>query len=250
MRKLSAAVAKKLRQETLIPLGYSLLWLVVGIVLTVVFLITGGNPVYDLLLSQSMLSNQGKAEKILVQEAKAPAIKQPQRILYTFTVGGEQVKGRCYTSDPEALSKIRSGTAVDIRYLNGLPGISRIVGTKYSRTPVWGIVTALALLVLGGVILAKAILKYIHIRTLILYGQKTTGVLNSVKYQRTINHRKPNLIDASYIFKDFRGEPVRGRSRTFVETQAGELNEGDEVDVVYLRENPDKNYSLVNGIRV
>ena len=232
------------------PLGYSLLWLVTGIALAVLFLTTGGNPIWDLLLSQSALSSGGQAENIVVPEAKASVAKQPRQIVYTFTVGGEQIKGCCYTSDPELVSKIRSGDPVEIRYLKSSPKISRIAGARYSSAPLWGIITALVLLVIGGVILTKAILKYIRVRTLLLYGQKTTGVLNAVKYQRTINHRKPNLIDASYIFKDFRGEPVRGRSRTFIEKEADELKEGDQVDVVYLREDPDKNYSLVNGIRV
>jgi hypothetical protein len=232
------------------PLGYSLLWLITGVALTVVFLTTGGNPVCDLLLSQSTLCDKGEAETILVHQVKAPAIKQPQRVAYTFTAGPKQIKGRCYTSDSGLVSQIKSGNPIEVRYLKSSPKVSRIVGAKYSNAPIWGIVTSLVMLVLGGIIMTRAIMKYIRIRTLLLYGQKTTGVLNAVKYQRTVNHRKPNLIDASYIFKDFRGEPVRGRSRTFIEAQAGELNEGDQVDVVYLREDPDKNYSLVNGIRL
>jgi len=250
MRKLPAAVAKKIRHETLSPLSYSVLWFAVGTALLVMFLVSGGNPVNDLLLSHSKLHSQGNVEKIVIRQGFSPSVKQPCRISYNFKVGIDEFKGRCYTFDRQFASRLKAGSRVEVQYLAGSPDISRIVRTRYSIAPVWGIVAALGMMIIGAVILALAVLKYLRVRTVLLYGEKTIGVLNSVKYQRPLNYRKRNLVDTTYIFKDFRGEAVKGRLKTFVDRQSARLKEGDEVDVVYLREKPGKNMSLVNGIKI
>ena len=229
-------VRQQLKRSVLVPRLFGAIWLSVGLVMLVIFLLVS-HPLVD-----ERIRRDHKRAVGIVSRVERVGERNPYRVEYTFTADdGAQYPGRSFTGKRPAL---KPNDEVTVQYVPGRPQWSRIEGMHYGVLPPTLHLLPLFFIISGGLIWFTGVAKLGRLRRLYAHGVVTTGTVVGEKWHKLVRlntgFRSPSrfLYELRYRFTDAFGRERDAGHRTYAVADSLHFAAGDTITVLFDRANP------------
>lgn len=215
----------------------------IGAMVTLIFFIVGGDPRIDWKLEKGETSKAiGKVLSVVYKRNIHANNKHPYDIKYTFQVKSKHYTNSYYVYNQKIAHRAKVSGNISIIYLINNPNINKIDGIKAS---IFGklIFLPIAIFVVGLLFLFGGIIRVRKRIRLLKNGQETKGIITSKTLNRKARVNRKYQLIIEYKYKAH-GDDYQGKFKSFNHDTYGNLQEGDEITIIYDDFFPDRSTAI------